>query len=80
MKMMAAFFAGAGIDTADLGREEILPAKLAIGIGIFSFQSIGEVHFSKNLLQVNLVNFFYKGHLLLQGSNQFLGRMVRRSC
>ena len=59
VSVMATSHARAGIDGELLGREDILPAPLPVGIEIFSFKGVGQVNRTVTLLQIFFVQVFY---------------------
>jgi hypothetical protein len=61
--VMALPTTGTRIGGDALGREEILPAGLTLGVGVLAAKGIGHVHGPKTGLQVRLVEFQHAGDL-----------------
>ena len=55
-------------------REYILPCGFAVGVGIFAFEGIGEMHFTIACLQVSLVDVFDVLDVFLEGQGDAFGK------
>ena len=74
--VMAAGDAGAGIDRQLPGREHVLPAPLALGVGVFSLQGIGQIDRAVTRAQILFVQAFDPRQVALQRLDQ--GERERR--
>ena len=52
VQMMAALHAAAGIGREAVGRKDVLPEPVAVGVGVFALQGVGQVDGAKTLFQV----------------------------
>ena len=59
VEVVAHDFPGLRIDRTLSGGEDVLPGRLAIGIGIFTFEGIGEVNFAITFPEIPLVTDFH---------------------
>lgn len=73
VKMMAHGFASLGIHRALAGGKEVLPARFAVGIGIFPFEGVWEMNLAIAFLQVALVNIFHLLNVGFESGNDSFG-------